>query len=147
MSSLRAPWHDAIEKTAARAAELRKQFGQQITSLVLAVTENARIADYEERKAALREQVAATGDPALMVFAADKISKVRESRLQPTSTPQPNATIVSLSRERHFVHHYECLRMLERLLDSTLVAQLRAEIETLPVVLAPESLLVGAAGS
>ena len=40
----------------------------------------SRIPAYAARKAALRDQVAAAGPDALMVFAADKVSKVRELR-------------------------------------------------------------------
>lgn len=140
--------HDVIEKTSARAAELRKHFGQRITTLVLAVTHDDRIADYQERKAALRQQAAAAGAEAMMIFAADKISKVRELHLEPASTGPRKPTIASLSLEHRLVHYHECLGLLEQLLlDAPLVKQLRTELERLPAILTREQLLVGAAGS
>ncbi len=72
--------HDTIEKAGADAAELRERFGARVADLVLALSEDPSIRTYARRKAALREQVAAAGPEALMVFAADKISKVREYR-------------------------------------------------------------------
>ncbi len=68
--------HDALEKTHVPASELRSRFGGR-GGLVAAVTENASISGYVRRKAALRAQVADAGEEALMLFAADKIAKVR----------------------------------------------------------------------
>jgi (p)ppGpp synthase/HD superfamily hydrolase len=45
-----------IEKTGARASQLRQRFGSRIVALVLAVSEDERIADYATRKAALRDR-------------------------------------------------------------------------------------------
>ena len=73
--------HDVIEDTDAAAGDLRARVGDMVTKLVLAVSEDDRIDDFDARKAALRTQVAAAGDDALLLFAADKISKVRELRL------------------------------------------------------------------
>ena len=70
--------HDIIEKTDADAGELGACFGPAVARLVLAVTEDPQIIGYDARKAALCEQVATAGRDAQMVFAADKISKVRE---------------------------------------------------------------------
>jgi (p)ppGpp synthase/HD superfamily hydrolase len=112
--------HDTIEKGGADLAELRKRFGARTAELVAAVSEDQRISGYATRKAALRTQVEAAGPEALMVFAADKVSKVRE---------------VNLDRKRHapsrrrMTHYRRCLELLERLLaDSPLVAQLRVEL-------------------
>jgi len=110
--------HDTIEKTDASEGELRGRFGPHTAELVLAVSEDPEIRGYARRKAALREQVAAAGPEALMVFAADKISKVRELR---SSARFP---------QRRLIHYRRCLDLLERLLsDSPLVAQLRVELD------------------
>jgi (p)ppGpp synthase/HD superfamily hydrolase len=109
--------HDTIEKAGASAGELRDRFGPHTAELVVAVSEDPDIHGYVRRKAALRDQVAHAGPDALMVFAADKISKVRELR----STPRLS--------QRRLTHYRRCLELLERLLsDSPLVAQLRAEL-------------------
>jgi (p)ppGpp synthase/HD superfamily hydrolase len=70
--------HDVLEKTDATAYELSVRFGRRIGEIVRAMTEDPTVAGYARRKAALREQVAAAGTDALTVFAADKLSKVRE---------------------------------------------------------------------
>ena len=121
--------HDTIEKTDANAADLTTRFGLTIATLVLAVSEDQRIIGYTRRKAALREQVANAGHEALMVFAADKISKARELRLEPAQT-RPRPAGVSRSRNRRLAHYRHCLRLLEaHLTNSPLVTQLRTELE------------------
>jgi HD domain-containing protein len=122
--------HDVLEKTPACAAELRARFGAKIAGLVLAVSEDARIASYAARKTALRAQVAAAGEEALMLLAADKISKVRELRLTPARecAPEPSRAARG-ARDPRLVHYRRCLRLLqERLPDSPLVALLETEL-------------------
>src|ERR1700747_2789466 len=53
--------HDVIEKATVSASDLRTRFGQRITALVLAVSEDERVVGYTARKAALRDQVATAG--------------------------------------------------------------------------------------
>jgi (p)ppGpp synthase/HD superfamily hydrolase len=117
--------HDTIEKTNADAAELRSRFGSHIATIVVAVSEDGRIPGYAARKAALRRQVAQHGEEALMVFAADKISKARELRLpHPASDALPSPI-----RGRRMAHYRRCLELLENCLaDSPLVAQFRDEL-------------------
>ncbi|MBV9605508.1 MAG: bifunctional (p)ppGpp synthetase/guanosine-3',5'-bis(diphosphate) 3'-pyrophosphohydrolase [Solirubrobacterales bacterium] len=113
--------HDTIEKAGADIADLRTRFGPRTAALVAAVSEDPAIPTYARRKAALRDQVAAAGPEALMVFAADKISKVRELSLRRSPSRPP---------QRRLTHYRRCLELLERLLsDSPLVAQLRTELE------------------
>jgi (p)ppGpp synthase/HD superfamily hydrolase len=113
--------HDTIEKGGASPSELRERFGARVADLVLAVSEDPGIGTYARRKAALRAQVAAAGPEALMVFAADKISKVREYSLGAT---------MKRPSQRRLTHYRGCLELLERLLaDSPLVAQLRTEFD------------------
>ena len=70
--------HDTLEKTRTDRTELRTRFGSRVARLVAAVSEDESIAGYATRKAALRRQVEAAGTDAMLVFAADKVSKVRE---------------------------------------------------------------------
>lgn len=108
--------HDTLEKADVGIDELRERFGARTAALVAAVSEDERISSYARRKAALRMQVAAAGREALMVFAADKISKIRELRMV-AKVPQQRMT-----------HYRRCVELLEqRLGDSPLVTQLRAE--------------------
>jgi len=115
--------HDTIEKTGAGSADLRRHFGPRTAALVAAVTEDKQIRGYATRKAALRSQAEAAGREAMLVFAADKVSKVREYRLgNPPRRPS----------QRRLTHYRRCLELLERQLsDSPLVAQLRTEFDRL----------------
>ena len=121
--------HDVVEKTDADADELGARFGPAIATLVLAVTEDPQIIGYDARKAALLEQVATAGRDAQMVFAADKISKVRELSRVRDRTGRRHAHIAGLHDGR-FAYYRRCLNLLEQLLaDSSLITVLRSEIE------------------
>jgi hypothetical protein len=127
--------HDVIEKTPALASDLRKRFGSRIATLVLAVSEDQQIGGYTARKAALRGQVARAGEEALMLFAADKISKARELRLDGARVEAAlrHGARKSYPRKRRLAHYQRCLTLLqEHLPESPLVAQLAAELEMLP---------------
>ena len=103
--------HDTIEKTDTDASELRKRFGIRVARLVVAVSEDERISSYTQRKMALRDQAADAGEEALMVLAADKISKARELRLKPG--------VAQRSRRRRLTNYRGCLHLLQvRLPDS-----------------------------
>lgn len=122
--------HDVLEKTDVGVAELRTRFGFPVAELVCAVSEDEMITGYAQRKAALRQQAAAAGTEALMIFAADKVSKVRELRSAiSTATRRHERVERSLSRPRRLIHFRHCLSMLEeRLGDSPLVELLRTEL-------------------
>jgi (p)ppGpp synthase/HD superfamily hydrolase len=117
--------HDVIEKTPVTAFDLRRRFGSKIAALVLAVSEDKRIADYAQRKAALCDRAAAGGDEALTLFAADKVSKARELRLKrPRFAPR-----AARDRRRRLAHYRSALRLLtERLPGSPFVEQLDFEL-------------------
>jgi hypothetical protein len=125
--------HDVLEKTEVTVAELRAMFGVRISRLVAAVSEDEEIAGYVQRKAALRLQVAAAGSDALMVFAADKVSKIGELREAVWTAAQRHEPLDrSIVRPRRLVHFRRCLGMLEeRFGHSPLVARLRTELANL----------------
>jgi (p)ppGpp synthase/HD superfamily hydrolase len=118
--------HDVLEKTDVSSTELGARFGSRIAQLVQAVSEDQTISGYQGRKAALRRQAAAAGPESLMIFAADKVSKVGELRSalsEAARRHQPRAE--SLVPPRRLAHFRHCLGMLEeRLGDSPLVHQL-----------------------
>jgi (p)ppGpp synthase/HD superfamily hydrolase len=119
--------HDVIEDSAASAAGLRLRVGDQVTELVLAVSEDELIADFAARKAALRDQVAAAGQDALFLSAADKISKVRELRIAAQHGGGTDAT-----RARRLEHYERCLELLSDLQpQAPLVQRLRVELDEL----------------
>jgi hypothetical protein len=68
--------HDAVERGTLSEEELRNEMGESVATLVLTLTEDLTIDSFEERKAALRDQVRAGGGLAVTVFAADKLSDI-----------------------------------------------------------------------
>jgi hypothetical protein len=125
--------HDLIEKTDATAADLQARFGPRITALVLAVSDDDRIRGYASRKAALRQQVAGAGEEALALFAADKLSKLRELRRETSVGPNDGGAHATKRepRARRLRHYQRSLALLEeRLPQSPLVGQLRDELRT-----------------
>jgi (p)ppGpp synthase/HD superfamily hydrolase len=139
--------HDTLEKTRTNLTELRARFGSRITRLVAAVSEDESIAGYATRKAALRRQVEAAGTDAMLVFAADKVSKVRELAVEPEGSEAARlAATVSRTRQRRLTHYRHCLELLERhIADSPLVRQLRTELELRSAAPARRRALAGAA--
>jgi hypothetical protein len=95
-----------------------------IAVLVCAVTHDPGIPGYARRKAALRGQVARASDGALTVFAADKLSKVRE-----LGVGDGSGINVRSRKLRHYQHSLATLE--ERLPGSPLVVALAAELDAL----------------
>jgi (p)ppGpp synthase/HD superfamily hydrolase len=123
--------HDAVEGTPVEVPTIAARFGERVAALVAAMTEDADIERYEERKAALREQIAAFGEDAIGVYAADKVTKVRELRAQAASDPDLLGKRRDQVRPR-LEHYAESLEMLERARpEHPLVGQLRFELEAL----------------
>jgi hypothetical protein len=125
--------HDTVERTDATPAELRRRFGREVSDLVLAVTEDPGIYSYRRRKAALRHRATSTGEEAAVLFAADKLSKVRQYRAQlaqlTSAGQQP--------RPRRLHHYRRSLTLLERAIPGhPLVGELEAELEAVDAQLA-----------
>jgi (p)ppGpp synthase/HD superfamily hydrolase len=122
--------HDVIEDTDVRTGELRERFGDVVTELVVSVSEPEGEGTYAERKAALRERVAAASADAAAVFAADKVAKAREFRLGLVRAG--DAAEVDGDK---LDHYWACLELLERRLGHVpLVRQLRFELEALALL-------------
>lgn len=119
--------HDVLEDTNALASDVEERFGPEVCHLVQTVSDDGSIDDVEARKADVRERVRAEGGYAAAVFAADKISKVRELRmLLASGKVGPGAARSKLQRYR------EGLEMLETTIPaSDLVELLRFELESL----------------
>jgi (p)ppGpp synthase/HD superfamily hydrolase len=117
--------HDVVEDTDASIEEIRARFGERVGAIVATVTEDPRIADYGERKSALRAAVAAADRDVLAVYAADKVVKARELRAQAA-----RAGALSDSELQRRLGHYE--RSLALLLaaapELALVHQLAFEL-------------------
>jgi (p)ppGpp synthase/HD superfamily hydrolase len=72
--------HDGVEDSDLTVAEIRKRFGPEVADVVAALTEDEGIDDWVERKDALRAQVKSAGSRAASIYAADKLSNLRELR-------------------------------------------------------------------
>lgn len=123
--------HDVIEKAGVSQSALRRHFGSRVARLVAAVSDDDKITGYAKRKAALRKQVALAGDEALSLFAADKISKLRELRREAARDRDGGRTSgrARALRARRLRHYQRSLALLEeRLPDSRLVRDLGKEL-------------------
>ena len=118
--------HDVLEDTDAERPELNARFGSEVANLVALVSDDPSIDDEEQRKDDVRERVRHAGGPALVVYAADKVSKVRELRILIAAGLDADAAEVKLRR------HRKSLAMLQQATDgSALVDLLRFEVEAL----------------
>jgi (p)ppGpp synthase/HD superfamily hydrolase len=118
--------HDVLENTDETAEGLEERFGPDVAALVAAVSDDPSVADEDERKDELRERVRRAGGYAAVVYAADKVSKVREVR---------TALAAGVPREEvegKLRRHWESLEMLEEEgLGGRMVELLRAELDAL----------------
>jgi (p)ppGpp synthase/HD superfamily hydrolase len=118
--------HDVVENTETGIADVRVRFGARVAGIVAAVTEDETIEDDEERKAALREQVAGAGSDAQAVYAADKLAKTRELRAQAAND---DGSADDADLDRRLGHYEQSLKMLQAVTaDSPFVPQLAFEL-------------------
>ncbi len=118
--------HDVLEDTDAGRGELAERFGDHVASLVAAVSDDPEIAEEEARKDDVRERVRDAEDEAVAVYAADKVSKVRELRMTMATDPADPEIPARLRRYRHSLEMLE-----ERIPGSRMVELLRFELEAL----------------
>jgi (p)ppGpp synthase/HD superfamily hydrolase len=118
--------HDVLEDTATDPLDLRSRFGSEVCELVAVVSDDPGIADEDERKSETRERVRRAGGYAPAVYAADKVSKVRELRIMIARGMEPEEARIRQRRYR------ESLAMLDQALpEDRLVEILRFELEAL----------------
>ena len=116
--------HDVLEKSDTAPWEIEARCGAAVRELVEAVSEDPRIEDRGERKAELRRRAVRAGAEAAVVFAADKISKLREWRVRMARGEQPPAQTM--------IHYRESLEAVAGTLpEHPLVDLLRFELEAL----------------
>ncbi len=107
--------HDVLEDTDATADELRDRFGPRISGSVQALTQDASIGSYKDRKANLRQQILAGGPEVATVTLADKLAKLRERDMRPP--------------DRKLAHYRATLEEVERRYGpSRLSRQLREQL-------------------
>ena len=124
--------HDAVERGTLREEELRREMGEAIATLVLALTEDAEIESFEERKTALRDQVRAAGGLAVTVFAADKLSDIVGlrrgiERYGPAIEERMGTTVAAMAG-----HYRESVELIESARPgSAFLPRLHAELDRL----------------
>jgi (p)ppGpp synthase/HD superfamily hydrolase len=69
--------HDVVEDTGEGLGSLEAEFGGEVAGIVEAMTEDAAIEDYGERKREHRARVLAAGEVPAAMYAADKVARVR----------------------------------------------------------------------
>ena len=117
--------HDTVERTEVTSRDLLQRFGRDVADLVGAVTEDPRLGSYRERKSALRRRATGSGEEAAILFAADKVSKVRQYRAQVAQAGE----VEELPRPRRLHHYRQSLRRLERTIPGyPLVVRLEADL-------------------
>src|SRR5207253_2760839 len=106
-------------------------FGGHVAALVMSLTEDSAIQPSKDRKAALRAQVRRSGTEVGLIFAADKVAKVRELRTRVAHHHQAHDPMRAEIVDK--LEHYEAtLQMLEEFIpEQPLVRQLRFELEAL----------------
>ncbi len=118
--------HDVLEKTGTTRRELEREFRSRIAELVAAVSDDSTISDYDRRKRELRDRVARSGADTLAIYAADKISKVRELR------QLSRRRVGHRTNQAKLAHYRESLEMLRRAAGrSGLVDRLDLELRAL----------------
>lgn len=117
--------HDVVERSDVTLADLLERFGPEVAGLVAAVTEDPGLSSYRERKARLRARATTSGDAAAILFAADKVSKVRQYRAQLAGAGDG----AEPPRPRKMRHYTASLRQLESVIPThPLVQTLRVEL-------------------
>lgn len=121
--------HDVLEDTNVERSELQAKFGPQVCRLVSLVSDDPTIPDEERQKDDVRERVRNAGGDAAVVYAADKVSKVRELRMLLASGLDPRQAETKSRRYR------KSLEMLEQTIPRTRVVELlRFELEALELL-------------
>lgn len=69
--------HRVVAETSVALAEIAAAFGDEVAGLVGALTEDRSIADYRQRKRALRGTVQRSGRAGMLIFAADNLVRLR----------------------------------------------------------------------
>jgi (p)ppGpp synthase/HD superfamily hydrolase len=75
--------HDTVEKTDVELDEIRERFGPAVAEVIESLTENDEILGYADRKRALRRRILEIGGDAAIIYAADRVSNMRDWRQVP----------------------------------------------------------------
>jgi (p)ppGpp synthase/HD superfamily hydrolase len=124
--------HDSVERGALTQSELQAAMGDSISEPVMILSEDPAIESFEERKAALREQVAAAGGRVVTVFAADKLSDIAGLRRGIEVSRQGAEARMGTSVAEMADHYRDSVQMIASVRPgSAFLSALRRELERL----------------
>jgi (p)ppGpp synthase/HD superfamily hydrolase len=124
--------HDVVEDSDASLSEIVERFGRRVGDLVAALTEDPSIEDWDERKRALREQVAAAEPSAAAIYAADKLSNVRDTRVLYAKVGERAGERFEVPLDKRVGAWCDDLEMVSKVAPTPgLVADLRDELDAL----------------
>jgi (p)ppGpp synthase/HD superfamily hydrolase len=136
--------HDSVERGTLSSERLRQEVADEIWSLVMALTEDPAIVSFEQRKAALREQVREAGGRAITIFAADKLSDIRGLRRGIARSRGGIEARIGTTVSAMAAHYGKSVAMIEENEpDSEFLAALRAELEGLATMAVPVGRMSG----
>jgi (p)ppGpp synthase/HD superfamily hydrolase len=122
--------HDVVERSDLDLDEVVARFGAEVGELVSTLTDDASIGDYEERKREHRSRVAEAGPEAAAIYAADKLTNVRELSSLYAELGEAVAGRLPVPVDERVALWREDLAMLEALAgDLAVVADLRAALD------------------
>jgi guanosine-3',5'-bis(diphosphate) 3'-pyrophosphohydrolase len=126
--------HDAVERGTLTEEGLRWAMGEDVSSLVLSLSEDESIESFDERKAALREQVRAAGGSALAIFAADKLSDMRGLRMAIEHNRGSIEARMGVTIDAMVGHYSQSVQMIEDgNPESVFMPALREELQRLTI--------------
>ena len=122
--------HDVVERSDLSIDEVVARFGVDVGELVSALTDDATIEPYAERKREHRERVAEAGPRAAAIYAADKLTNLRELEGLYAELGEAAGGRLPVSIDDRVGIWREDLVMLERLAgDLAVVRELRDELD------------------
>jgi guanosine-3',5'-bis(diphosphate) 3'-pyrophosphohydrolase len=132
--------HDAVERGTLSEEELKARMGASISSLVLTLSEDSRIASFNWRKAGLRRQVESAGGLAVTVYAADKLSDILGLRRGIEIFAESLEERLGTSVASMTTHYRESVEMIESVRPgSAFLSELRVELMRLEADVLRES--------
>jgi (p)ppGpp synthase/HD superfamily hydrolase len=127
--------HDAVERGTLTEGELRGEMGDPISSLVMTLSEDPTIEQFDRRKAALREKVAAAGGRAVTVFAADKLSDIAGLRRGLEASREELEARMGTAVASMAGHYRDSVQMIAKVRrDSAFLSALRLELDRLEAI-------------
>ncbi len=118
--------HDVLEDTKCTEEELRKEFGDRIADLVLAVSENKKEKNWILRKEMYREKIRGASDEAAALSAADHLHNIN-SMITAIESGMNIEKVFTINRTERFNHE----RLLAAIIrEKSVVPDLIEELTT-----------------